>query len=162
MSAGLDLGKMIPDNTKDHDSPTLAKARTMKSNKNRPVVAIVDDNAFVCRAMKRLVHLLGMDADTFVSGQEFIDLLEAMPSFAPDCVILDVQMPGLNGLQVQERLTRTRPNIPVIFVTAADEARIREQALASGAVAFLRKPFNNDLFMKTLHAVVKIGVAKEP
>lgn len=134
----------------------------MGRNKTRPVIAIVDDDVFVCRAMKRLVSLMGMDADTFVSGQEFIDLLETMPSFDPDCVILDVHMPGLNGLQVQERLTRIRRDIPVIFATAADEVWVRERALASGAVAFLHKPFNNDLFLKTLRAVLKIEVATKP
>ena len=134
----------------------------MGRNKIRPVIAIVDDDVFVCRAMKRLVSLMGMDADTFVSGQEFIDLLETMPSFDPDCVILDVHMPGLNGLQVQERLACIRRDIPVIFATAADEVWVREQALASGAVAFLHKPFNNDLLLNTLRAVLKIGVAKKP
>jgi FixJ family two-component response regulator len=134
----------------------------MEANKNRPVVAIVDDDVFVCRATKRLLCLLEIDAETFVSGQEFIDLFQAMPSFDPDCVILDVHMPGLNGLEVQERLNRTRPDIPIIFVTAADEVGIREQALAAGAVAFLRKPFNSDLLIKTLHAALKIGAGKEP
>jgi FixJ family two-component response regulator len=85
-----------------------------------------------------------------------------MPSFEPDCVILDVQMPGLNGLQVQERLTRIRRDIPVIFITGADDVWIREQALTSGAVAFFYKPFKTDLFIKTLRAVLKIGVGKEP
>jgi FixJ family two-component response regulator len=134
----------------------------MEPNRNRPLIAIVDDDAFICGAMQRLLCLLGMDADTFVSGQEFIDLLEAVPSFDPDCVILDVHMPGLNGLEVQERLTRSRRGIPVIFMTAADEVWIREQALASGAVAFLSKPFNGDLLVETLRAVLKVGVGEVP
>jgi FixJ family two-component response regulator len=133
----------------------------MGSNKTRPVIAIVDDDVSVCRTMKRLVRLLGMDADTFTSGQGFLDLLEVMPTFEPDCVILDVQMPGLNGLQVQEHLTRIRRDIPVIFITGADEVWIREQALAAGAVAFLCKPFKTDLFIKTLRAVLKIELAEE-
>ena len=73
-----------------------------------------------------------------------------------------MQVPGLNGLQVQEHLTRSRRDIPVIFITAAGEVRIREQALALGAGAFLRKPFNHDLFIKPLYAVLKIEAAKEP
>lgn len=142
------------------DSLKLAEGESMKSNTNRPVVAIVDDNVSICQAMERLARLLGMDADTFVSGQEFIDRLEAVPSFNPDCVILDVHMPGLNGLQVQEHLIRTRRDIPVIFISAADEVWIREQALASGAVAFLRKPISADLFIKTLRKVLKGKPAK--
>jgi FixJ family two-component response regulator len=134
----------------------------MRSNENRPVIAIVDDDAFICRAMQRLVLLMGMEANTFVSGQEFIEFFQAMPAFNPECVILDVHMPGLNGLQVQERLNRIRPATPVVFMTAADEACIREQALASGAAAFLSKPFNGDLLNKTLRAVLKVGVGEVP
>jgi FixJ family two-component response regulator len=124
------------------------------------MIAIVDDDESVCRALKRLVRSLGMNADTFTSGQEFIDLIEAMPSFDVDCLILDVQMPGLNGLQVQERLASSGNPLPVIFITAHDEMAAREQALAAGAVAFLRKPFNDELFIKTLRAALKRGEPK--
>jgi FixJ family two-component response regulator len=126
------------------------------------MIAIVDDDDSVCRALKRLVRSLGMNADTFTSGQEFIDLIEAMPSFDVDCLILDVQMPGLNGLEVQERLASSGNPLPVIFITAHDEMAAREQALAAGAVAFLRKPFNDELFIKTLQAALKRGEPKTP
>jgi FixJ family two-component response regulator len=116
----------------------------------------------MCRAMKRLMWSRGIAAYTFASGQEFIDLLTAWPSIGWDCVLLDVQMPGLNGLQVQEHLTCQRPDIPVIFVSATNEARIREQALAAGAVAFFDKPFDTDLLTSTLRAVFKIDAAGEP
>ena len=119
------------------------------------MIAIVDDDESVCRALKRLVRSLGMDADTFTSGRQFIDLIEAMPSFAADCVVLDVQMPGLNGLQVQEQLARGGHRLPVIFITAHDDAAVREQALAAGAVAFVRKPFNDELLIKTLNEALK-------
>ena len=91
-----------------------------------------------------------MDADTFPSGRQFIELLEAMPSLRVDCVVLDVQMPGLNGLQVQEQLARSGHRIPVVFITAHEESELREQALAAGALAFLRKPFNDELLIKIL------------
>lgn len=123
--------------------------------KNKPMIAIVDDDESVCRALKRLVRSLGMEADTFASGQEFIDLIEAMPSHQIDCVVLDVQMPGLNGLDVQERLQRGGSRLPIIFITAHDEAIVRERALAAGAVAFVRKPFNDELLIKTLRAALK-------
>jgi FixJ family two-component response regulator len=122
---------------------------------SKPLIAIVDDDVSVCRALKRLVRSLGMDAETFVSGQEFIDVLEAMPSSDPDCVVLDVQMPGMNGLEVQERLARRGHLLPVIFITAHDDSVGRERALAAGAVAYLRKPFNDELFIKTLRAGLK-------
>jgi FixJ family two-component response regulator len=102
-----------------------------------------------------------MDADTFTSGQEFIDLVEAMPSFHPQCLILDVQMPGINGLEVQEWLVKSGNPIPVIFITAHDEAGVREKALAQGAVAFLRKPFNDELLIKTLDAALGRGFGQD-
>jgi FixJ family two-component response regulator len=123
--------------------------------KFKPLIAIVDDDTSVCRAVRRLVRSLGMDAETFTSGQEFLDLLEAMPSFKPDGLILDVQMPGMNGLDVQTRLATRGHPVPVIFITAHDEVGIREKALAAGAVAFLRKPFNDALIIKTLQEALK-------
>ena len=123
-------------------------------SKSKPLIAIVDDDESVCRAMKRLVRSLGMEADAFTSGQEFIDRIETTPSFQPDCVVLDVQMPGMNGLEVQERLATSGNPLPVIFITAHDEAGVRDRALAAGAVAFLRKPFNDELFIKTLRVAL--------
>ena len=130
-------------------------------SKSKPMIAIVDDDESVCRAMQRLVRSLGMEADTFASGQEFIDLIEAMPSFHPDCVVLDVQMPGMNGLEVQEQLLSSGSGLPVIFITAHDDIGAREQALAAGAVAFLRKPFNDELFIKTVNAALRRGAFGE-
>jgi FixJ family two-component response regulator len=118
------------------------------------MIAIVDDDESVCRALKRLVRSLGMDADTFHSGRQFIELLDAMPSLRVDCVVLDVQMPGLNGLQVQEQLAGSGHRIPVIFITAHDDSALREQALAAGALAFLRKPFNDELLIKILNVAL--------
>jgi FixJ family two-component response regulator len=66
-------------------------------------------------------------------------------------------MPGLNGLDVQERLKKRGNRFPIIFITAHDEVNVRERALAAGAVAFLRKPFNAELLIKTLRAAVKLG-----
>ena len=127
--------------------------------KGLPLIAIVDDDVSVRRALKRLVRSLGMNAETFASGQEFLDCIDAMPSFHADCAILDVQMPGMNGLETQERLARAHNPIPVIFITAHDEVGVRERALASGATAFLRKPFDDELLIKTLRAALASEVA---
>jgi FixJ family two-component response regulator len=123
----------------------------------KPRIVIVDDDESVCRAIKRLVRSLGMDAETFTSGQEFIAVLETMPSFDVDCVVLDVQIPGLNGLEVNERLAGFNSRPPVIFITAYDEPGASERALASGAVAFLRKPFNDELLIETLRMALERG-----
>ena len=130
------------------------------TKRTKPLIAIVDDDESVCRAIKRLVRSAGMEANTFTSGQEFIDLVEGMPWLRVECVVLDVQMPKLNGLEVQARLAQKGNAIPVIFITAHDELGVREKALAAGAVAFLRKPFNDELFIKTLREAIKRGAIR--
>ena len=90
-------------------------------SKTKPNIAIVDDNESICLAISRLLRSLGMNTKTFTSGHEFIEQLETVRSFHPDCVLLDVQMPGMNGLEVQELLVRSENHPPVIFVTAHDE-----------------------------------------
>jgi len=95
-----------------------------------------------------------MTPETYSSSTEFVDLVEALPSFQPDCVILDVQMPGLSGIEVQTCLRRTRGAIPIIFITAHDDRVVRERSLSSGAVAFLCKPFTDALLIRTLDAAL--------
>jgi FixJ family two-component response regulator len=117
---------------------------------SKPLIVIVDDDESVCRALRRLIRSVGMEAETFKSGQDFIDLCEAMPSYQPGCVILDVQMPGMNGLDVQEQLVKSQKKFPVIFITAHDDVGARERALAAGAIAFIRKPFQDEILIKTM------------
>ena len=126
-------------------------------DKRKPLIAIVDDDISVCRAIQRLVRSLNMNAETFNSGAQFTKLIEAVPSFHADCAILDVQMPGMTGLEVQAWLAQAGNALPIIFITAHDEVGVRERALALGAVAFLRKPFNDELFAKTLRAALNTG-----
>ena len=127
---------------------------------NKPQIAIVDDDASVCRALKRLVRSLDMDAETFSSGEAYLEMAGAMPSFHPDCLILDLQMPGISGLDLQSRLRGT--GLPIVFITAHDEGAAREQAMAAGAVAFLRKPFNDELLIQTLNAALTDGDPQGP
>lgn len=122
--------------------------------RTKPLIAIVDDDESVGRAMERLVRSLGMTAETYVSGEDFINQFESLPSFRVDCVIVDVQMPGMNGIEVQLRIRRIHKDLPVVFITAHDDRLAREQALAGGAVAFLLKPCNDALIIRTLDAAL--------
>ncbi|MDN0077163.1 response regulator [Crenobacter sp. SG2303] len=124
----------------------------------KPFVAVVDDDESVGRAIRRLLHSVGIDADTFSSGDEFLDTLASMPSYHPGCVILDIQMPGINGLEVQRRLAGS--GVPVILITAHDDVAVRDQALALGAVGYLRKPFNDSILIKTVQAA--LGITPSP
>jgi FixJ family two-component response regulator len=120
----------------------------------KPLIAIVDDDESICRALERLVRSLGMIAESYPSSEDFVNQIESCPSFRPDCVIMDVQMPILNGTEVQARIRRIHKDIPVVFVTAFDDRAARERALAGGAVAFLRKPCNDVLISRTLNAAL--------
>jgi FixJ family two-component response regulator len=118
------------------------------------MIAIVDDDEAVLRALTRLLRTAGMTARTFTNGEEFLELIEAVPSFAPDCVILDVRLGGASGLEVFERLVRTGRRLPVIFMTGYDEPAARVRAIASGAAAFLRKPFRSNLLFEALNTAM--------
>jgi FixJ family two-component response regulator len=115
----------------------------------------------VCRALERLVRSLGMTAETYTGGTDFMDQLEALPGSHPDCVILDVQMPVMSGIEVQSRIRRAHKNIPVVFITAHDDRNAQERALAGGAVAFLRKPCNDALIIRTLETALERGRAEK-
>ena len=126
-------------------------------SRSKPLIAIVDDDESVCRAIRRLFQSVSMDAETFQSGGDFLELLDAMPSFQPDCLILDVQMPGINGLDLQKSLTQRGNRVPVVFISAHDEIGVREQALQIGAIGFLRKPFDDELLLKTVNQVLRLN-----
>lgn len=121
---------------------------------SKPFVAVIDDDESVSRAIKRLLRSTGLASETFKTGDDFITMVESIPSYRPACIVLDVQMPGLNGLEVQSRLAGS--NIPVIFITAHDEAGVREQAIAAGATAYLRKPFDDEVFIKAIRTAIRI------
>ena len=115
---------------------------------NDALIAIVDDDASVCRALKRLVTSFGYSGETFSRGEDLLSRLAGASSFRPNCVVLDMHMPGLTGVDVQQRLAHTA--LPVIFITAHDEPGLREKVMAAGAVALLRKPFTDESFLGTL------------
>jgi len=102
-----------------------------------PLVAVVEDESSVRKALGRLLRSDGLAAETYASGEEF---LEALPAHAPDCLLLDLQLPGLNGLAVQSRLQQCGLTFPVIFITANDGSDARHRAMQGGAAAWLRKP----------------------
>ena len=119
----------------------------------KPYVAIVDDDASVCRAIRRLLLSIGIDADTFLSGDEFLSAWSDVSVRRPGCVILDIHMPGTNGLEVQRQLSGY--GIPVIIITAFDEIDLRQQALTSGAAGYLRKPFTDSILLSTVEMALQ-------
>jgi FixJ family two-component response regulator len=99
---------------------------------------VVDDEPSVCKAFARLLRAARFDVSTFASGDEF---LSSLLQRKPDCVVLDLHMPGLNGFDVQARLTANPDgHIPVVIITAHDSPEAQQRAMAAGALAYLRKP----------------------
>ena len=102
-------------------------------------VLIVDDDAAFRNSLARFFHSIGVDVQTFASGAEF---LAHAPKDGPTCVLLDLQMPEMNGLQVQEELARIGAEIPIVFLTGHGTISAGVQAMKRGAVDFLEKPFD--------------------
>ena len=107
----------------------------------------MDDDASVAKSTCRLIRSLGMQCEAFFSGA---DLLKSGRATEASCLILDVRMPNLDGLELQQRLKEIRPSIPVIFFSAHAGKEEEEQALRAGAVAFLRKPVHRDELLRVI------------
>ena len=112
-----------------------------------PVIAIVDDNESFRRATTSFIRSLGYGAAAFDSAEAF---LESDRIHDTDCLITDVQMPGMTGIELQDRLIAQGYRLPVIFITAFPGMKTRAQALAGGAVGFLTKPFNDQRLIACL------------
>lgn len=106
----------------------------------KAVVSVVDDDESVRNSLKRLLRSMGFEVRTFPSA---LDFLQEAPLHDPGCVIVDVRMPEMNGLELQKRLNDSGISVPVIFITAYEDPGVREQAMQAGALAFLQKPFND-------------------
>jgi FixJ family two-component response regulator len=120
-----------------------------------PLIAIVDDDESVLRSLKRLLRACGLAAETFASGRTFLD---ALPRQVPACVLLDVQMPDLDGWEIQAELTTAGWRVPVIFITAYEDAAAQERAMSTGAVALLRKPMTDQQLLEAIEVAVKRGL----
>jgi FixJ family two-component response regulator len=107
-------------------------------HRTRRTICIVDDDASVLRALGRLIRSVRMEVETFATAEEYLQCPEQS---APGCLILDMHLPGLSGVDLQKVLAARGSQVPVIFITAFEERAIRDQALRQGALAFLHKPF---------------------
>jgi FixJ family two-component response regulator len=123
-----------------------------------PMISIVDDDKVVREATADLVSSLGYPTRTFASADAF---LEAGQLEHTSCLITDLQMPGLNGLELQSRLLDEGHRIPVIFITAFPTAGVRQRAMSSGAVAFLTKPFEEASLIQSIEAALAQIETKE-
>jgi FixJ family two-component response regulator len=115
------------------------------------LISVVDDDESIRAAMKTLLRSAGYHVETFASAE---DLLHSGAIHKTECLILDVRMPGMDGLELQRRLQADGVRVPVIFITAHDDGRLRRRALEVGAVELLHKPFEAAALLATLQAAV--------
>jgi FixJ family two-component response regulator len=113
----------------------------------KDLISLVDDDASVRRSTTLLIESLGFRAAAFETAESF---LESDQLHETSCLILDIQLPGINGLQLQSHLAVAGYKIPIIFITAYDHKESRRQAMQAGAVAFLGKPFSDELLFQTI------------
>src|SRR5204863_2476921 len=117
-----------------------------------PVVFVVDDDPSVRRAIQRLVESIGLQVELFASAQEF---LRSKRPDAPSCLVLDIRLPGISGLDFQRQLAEANIHIPIIFITAHGDIPMTVTAMKSGAVEFLTKPFRDQDLLDAIQQALK-------
>ena len=117
-----------------------------------PVVLVVDDDVSVRESLQELLRFAGWDVETFASAKEFLDRPR---SFAPSCLVLDVNLPDLSGLEVQKRIASDRSDMPIIFITGHGDIPTTVRAMKSGAVEFLTKPFSDYILLDAIAAAIE-------
>jgi FixJ family two-component response regulator len=116
-----------------------------------PLISIVDDDDSVREALWGLVRSVGFAASTFASAEEFVNSDQLGDA---DCLILDVCMPGMSGIELQRQLVADNCAVPVIFITAHEDEGLRTQALRGGAEAVLIKPFSEEALLNAIHSAL--------
>lgn len=118
-----------------------------------PTVFVVDDDEAVRRAIKLLILSAGMQAETFASADEFLDAYEPT---RPGCLILDVRMPGMSGLNLQDQLLARKVSMPVIMVTGHGDVAMAVGAVKKGAIDFLQKPFDDEVLLHLVRQAIEL------
>ena len=123
----------------------------MASKESRRLVVIVDDDELVRESLIGLMKVAGFPALTFASAEEF---LNSGKQEHTTCLIADIRMPGMSGLDLQSKLNRDNVRIPIVFITAQGDEKMRMQAMRAGAVEFLAKPFDDDALLDSVRAAL--------
>jgi FixJ family two-component response regulator len=126
----------------------------MDAQEKTKLIAIVDDDDLMRGSLQGLLKAVGLPARTFVSAEEF---LQSGQQNETACLIADIRMPGMSGLELQARLNAEHCKIPIIFITAHGDAKMRLQALRAGAVEFLAKPFDDEVLLGNVRAALNNG-----
>jgi FixJ family two-component response regulator len=124
----------------------------MSNEQSSRFIAIVDDDRSVQTALQDLIESEGLSTLCFGSAEQFLD---SGARHKAACLIADIRMPGMSGLELQTKLKAERCRIPIIFITAHGDAKMRSQAMRDGAIKFLAKPFDNSVLLEAVHAALE-------
>ena len=116
-----------------------------------PAIAVIDDDASVRRALRRLLQSAGFTVETFATASEFLD---ADYWAQTACLVLDIHLPGMSGFELAEYLAVSGVPIPIVFITALDDVSTRERVNRAGAVGYLRKPFDQDTLIEAISRAI--------
>jgi FixJ family two-component response regulator len=133
-------------------STLLRESGPSTSSHSLPVVFIVDDDASVCESMECLICAAGWQSEVFGSAQEFL-VRPRVP--VPSCLVLDVSLPDLNGLDLQKRIASDRVEMPIIFITGHGDVPMSVKAMKAGAVEFLTKPFTGEVMLGAIRKALE-------
>jgi FixJ family two-component response regulator len=117
-----------------------------------PIIFVVDDDISVRESLESLIRCEGWEPETFASAQEFLDRPRAL---VPNCLVLDVSLPGLNGLDLQNRIAAERIDMPIIFITGHGDVPMTVRAMKAGAVEFLTKPFSDEVLLNAVRQALE-------
>jgi len=131
---------------------SCATLADMSGRREKKLVAIVDDDESVRSALQGLMKAVGLPARAFASAEEF---LESGQREETGCLITDIRMPGMSGLELQATLNADHTRIPIIFITAHGDEKMRTQALRAGAVEFVAKPFDDEALVVSVRAALE-------
>jgi FixJ family two-component response regulator len=124
----------------------------MDTQKTTKMIAIVDDDDSIRSALQGLLHSAELPAQSFASAEEF---LKSGQRHQIACLIADIRMPGMSGLELQAKLNSERCKIPIIFITAHGDEKLRMQALRAGAVEFMAKPFDDEALLDSVRVALE-------
>ena len=120
--------------------------------KHKPCIAVVDDDQSVREALENLISSVGFEVKLFASAEAFLDSDAVLQT---DCAVLDLWLPGISGLELQRKLASDGQNIPTIIITANGNEKAQAEAVAAGAIAFLKKPFKEEVLLGAIDSALK-------
>ena len=136
----------------------MTNRRAVFSLKHKPRITVVDDDQSVREALENLISSVGFEVRLFASAEDFLD------SDGPantDCAVLDLRLPGLSGLELQRRLAANGQSTPVIIITAQGDDNSHAEAVAAGAIAFLKKPFKEEVLLAAIDSALKRKLGRQ-